>query len=122
MKSSRPIVHLSVGREDWTPTTEELFQVVKNFQLASLDPAGGVVATCDGVKVEYLEIPDGASFVVNGQVVGYASYLSDPERIIRLLEIRKSLFMWNMNLTDVDELLKDAGYERLDDLPHYVPQ
>ncbi len=45
------ILHIAAGTADWTPSQEELQQLVTMFQAVDSDPLGGIVATRDGVTV-----------------------------------------------------------------------
>src|SRR5690606_15851599 len=40
-KRQRSMTHLTAGDDVWTPTTEELGQLVSQFQTAEYDPLGG---------------------------------------------------------------------------------
>jgi hypothetical protein len=49
-RRQRAMTHLTAGDDTWTPTGEELFALVREFQSAETDPLGGWVATRNAVQ------------------------------------------------------------------------
>jgi hypothetical protein len=49
-RRQRAMTHVTAGDENWTPTGEELFALVREFQSAEADPLGGWVATRNAVQ------------------------------------------------------------------------
>lgn len=58
------IVHIIAGADDWTPSMEELQQLVALFQEAEHDPLETVIASRDGIKAEVIEVPDDSPLLV----------------------------------------------------------
>lgn len=49
-RRQRAMTHITMGDADWTPTGEEMFAMVREFQAAEADPLGGWVATRNAVQ------------------------------------------------------------------------
>lgn len=49
-RRQRAMTHVTAGDDNWTPTGEELFALVREFQSAEADPLGGWVATRNAVQ------------------------------------------------------------------------
>lgn len=49
-RRQRAMTHVTAGDDTWTPTGEELFALVREFQSAETDPLGGWVATRNAVQ------------------------------------------------------------------------
>jgi hypothetical protein len=49
-RRQRAMTHITMGDDNWTPTGEELFAMVREFQSAEADPLGGWVATRNAVQ------------------------------------------------------------------------
>lgn len=49
-KRQRALTHITAGDDTWTPSGEELFELVTMFQQAELDPLGGWITTRNAVQ------------------------------------------------------------------------
>jgi len=49
-RRQRAMTHLTAGDDTWTPTSEELNQLVQSFQQAEYDPLGGWISTRNAVQ------------------------------------------------------------------------
>jgi hypothetical protein len=49
-RRQRAMTHITMGDDNWTPTGEEMFAMVREFQSAESDPLGGWVATRNAVQ------------------------------------------------------------------------
>ncbi len=49
-KRQRALTHITAGDDNWTPSGEELFQLVQMFQEAEQDPLGGWITTRNAVQ------------------------------------------------------------------------
>lgn len=49
-RRQRAMTHITMGDDQWTPTGEEMFAMVREFQAAEADPLGGWVATRNAVQ------------------------------------------------------------------------
>ena len=49
-RRQRAMTHITMGDDNWTPTGEEMFAMVREFQAAESDPLGGWVATRNAVQ------------------------------------------------------------------------
>jgi hypothetical protein len=49
-RRQRAMTHITAGDKDWVPTTEELHQIVNQFQTAEYDPLGGWISTRSSVQ------------------------------------------------------------------------
>lgn len=59
-RRQRAMTHLTAGDDQWTPTTEELGELVHMFQQAEYDPLGGWVSTRNAVQA--VDIRPGGDF------------------------------------------------------------
>jgi hypothetical protein len=50
--SKRMMLHITAGHDNWTPTAEELEDLMHVFQMATVDPNGSVVVTSNMVKLD----------------------------------------------------------------------
>lgn len=51
MKRQKPITHMQIGDTEWTPTQEDMQQLVNALLSADLDPVGSIFATRTGVSI-----------------------------------------------------------------------
>lgn len=69
--TTRKVIHLTVGNDNYEPTLEELQKIVELFQQAEFDPLGSWVATSSVVKVDapikadVLELDGNTEFVAH---------------------------------------------------------
>jgi hypothetical protein len=133
-QEKRRVMHLQVGDENWTPTTDELQQVMEMFMHAinerPVAPVGkelnDIVATIAtsrvvSIKATSVDVTDVQEVRVEDvsklhEECAMAEY---QEKVDRLMRIRSSLFLWNMSLDDVDALLLGEGYDKMDELEQY---
>ncbi len=47
----REMLHIEIGNDRWEPTPEEIENILKEVQLADMDPLGAIIATRDGVSI-----------------------------------------------------------------------
>lgn len=60
----RTILHIEAGNSDWNPSAVDMKHLVELFKEASVDQAGGVVVTREGVKATLRTVDSSDSLVV----------------------------------------------------------
>jgi len=78
---TRKVLHIQAGSPDWTPSPDELQQLVTLFQTAKNDPLGAIVVTRDGVKVDVTDkvVVNTLEFKEDDRVEIQAEALEDDE-------------------------------------------
>lgn len=98
MKRQRPVTHMTVGEEEWTPTQEEMSFLADNLLATDMDPVGSVFVTRTGVQIA--DVRDANSMWKVSDLESYFTTLK-----LRSLGVSESFLAGDANYNSMEQAM-----------------